>query len=93
MVQSPARSSFSTAILIRPIQRPVRSMGLLAGVELHRGAAPGQRGTEAQKRMFWNGLHVKFTGDTGILAPMFIATTAHIDEMLDKFRTTLNSLA
>ena len=81
------------ALADHPLVMDVRSMGLLAGVELHRGAAPGQRGTEAQKRMFWNGLHVKFTGDTGILAPMFIATTAHIDEMLDKFRTTLNSLA
>lgn len=76
-----------------PLVMDVRSMGLMAAVELHPGTAPGQRGTEAQKRMFWNGLHVKFTGDAGILAPMFIATPAHLDEIMGKFRTTLDSLA
>ncbi len=40
--------------------------------------------------MFWNGLHVKFTGDSGILAPMFIAERAHIDEIIGKFRDTLD---
>lgn len=75
-----------------PLVMDVRGMGLLAGIELHRGIAPGQRGTEAQKRMFWNGLHVKFTGDSGIVAPMFVAERAHIDEIIGKFRATLDTL-
>lgn len=76
-----------------PLVHDVRCMGLLAGVEVKTGAAPGQRGTEAQKRMFWNGLHVKFTGDSAIVAPMFIAERAHVDEIIDKFRKTLDTLA
>jgi len=70
--------------------RDVRSIGLIAGVEVHPHPAPGTRGTGLQKDMFWNGLHVKFTGDTGIIAPQFIAERAHIDEMIEKFRLTLD---
>jgi len=39
----------------------------------------------------FNGLHVKFTGDNGILAPMFIAERSHVDEIIEKFRTTLDT--
>lgn len=50
------------------------------------------RGTELQKRMFWNGLSVKFTGDNAILAPQFIVERGHIDEIIDKFRLTLDQM-
>lgn len=47
-------------------------------------------GPQIQKRLlFWNGLHVKFTGDSGILAPQFIATTNDIDEMMEILHRTL----
>ena len=46
-----------------------------------------------QKALFWNGCHVKFTGDCGIVAPPFIAETSHIDEIVDKLRTTLDQFA
>ena len=70
--------------------KDVRGIGMMGGVEVHKNQTPGRQGTQLQKDMFWNGLHVKFTGDTGILAPMFISKRTHIDEIIDKFRKTLN---
>ncbi len=73
-----------------PLVRDVRGIGMMGGVEVHKNETPGKQGTQLQKDMFWNGLHVKFTGDTGIIAPMFISERNHIDEIIDKFRKTLN---
>ena len=73
-----------------PAVKDVRGIGMMGGEEVHVKEAPGKHGTQLQKDMFWNGLHVKFTGDTGILAPMFISERTHIDEIIDKFRKTLN---
>jgi len=70
--------------------RDIRVAGLMAGVEVHSDGIPGRRGTALQKAMFRDGLHVKFTGDSAILAPQFIATPAHVDEILGKFRATLD---
>jgi len=70
--------------------KDVRGIGMMAGVEVHAGKAPGARGTQLQKDLFWNGCHVKFTGDNGIVAPMFISEKAHIDEIISKFRKTLD---
>ena len=53
----------------------------------------GMAGTEMQKALFWNGCHVKFTGDTGIVAPPFIAERAHVDEIVDKLRKTMDQMA
>jgi len=74
--------------------RDIRTIGLMSGVEVHPEAGkPGLRGQEMQKAMFWNGCHVKFTGDVGIVAPPFVATHAHVDEIVDKFRKTLDQFA
>jgi beta-alanine--pyruvate transaminase len=73
-----------------PLVKDVRGIGMMGGVEVHKSETPGKQGTQLQKDMFWNGLHVKFTGDTGIIAPMFISERTHIDEIIDKFRKTLN---
>lgn len=70
----------------------IRGYGLMAGIDVKQGAAPGARGTEIQKKLFWNGLHVKFTGDSGILAPPFIAEKSHIDELCAALRTTLEEI-
>ncbi len=72
--------------------RDIRGIGMIAGVELHTGGKAGARGGQAQKDLFRNGMHVKFTGDTGIIAPMFIVEKHHIDEMMEKFRKTLDAL-
>ena len=74
--------------------KDIRTIGLMSGVEVHaEDGKPGQRGTEMQKALFWNGAHVKFTGDTGIVAPAFIAERAHVDEIVDKLRRTLDQFA
>ena len=70
--------------------RDLRGIGMMAGVEVHHDGAPGRRGQQMQKDLFWNGCHVKFTGDSGIIAPPFIASRAHIDEIIEKVRKTLD---
>ena len=47
---------------------------------------PGVRGYDAQKKTFANGVHIKFTGDCGIIAPALIAEEKEIDEMIDKIK-------
>jgi beta-alanine--pyruvate transaminase len=67
----------------------IRGMGLLAGIDIQSGSAPGARGSQIQKQLFQNGMHVKFTGDCGIVAPPFVATHEEIDEMCSILRKTL----
>ena len=64
-----------------PAVADVRGYGMLAGVEVKPGKAPGLRGAEMQAKLFDRGLHVKTTGDVAIIAPAFIATKANIDEI------------
>lgn len=71
----------------------VRGYGLIAGIDVKPGSAPGMRGTDIQKRLFWNGLHIKFTGDAGIIAPPLIADKAHIDELVGVLRATLQEVS
>ena len=73
-----------------PLVADLRGIGMMAGVELKPDGVPGRRCVKVQKDMFWNGLHVKFTGDVGIVAPAFVAEKKHIDEIVDKFRKTLD---
>ena len=74
-----------------PLVYDIRGQGLLAGIEIHNDGVPGRRGQQLQKDMFANGLHIKFTGDTGIIAPQFIVENSHIDEIVGKFRATLDA--
>lgn len=69
-----------------PMVKDIRGIGMAAGVELI------DKGGQAQIDLFWNGMHVKFTGNTGILAPMFTTEKSHIDEMMEKFKKTLDGL-
>ena len=73
-----------------PLVYDLRGIGMMATVEVHPSKAPGLLGMKMQKDMFWNGLHVKWTGDNAILAPAFIAERSHIDEIIEKFRKTLD---
>jgi beta-alanine--pyruvate transaminase len=67
----------------------VRGYGLLAGIELKAGKAPGARGAELQAKLFDRGLHVKTTGDNAIMAPAFIATHADVDLMSAMLRDAI----
>ncbi|MEE9453374.1 MAG: aminotransferase class III-fold pyridoxal phosphate-dependent enzyme [Paracoccaceae bacterium] len=80
------------ALKDHPLVKDIRAIGMMAGFELKSSGKPGARGGEMQQKLFWNGMHVKFTGDTGLLAPMFISEEKHIDEMIEKFAKTLGEL-
>jgi len=76
-----------------PVVKDLRTIGLMSGVELHPlEGKPGIRGNETQKKLFWNGCHCKFTGDTAIIAPSLITEKSHIDEIIDAFRKTLSDI-
>lgn len=76
-----------------PVVRDLRGYGLMAGIEVFpEDGKPGVRGNALQKQMFWNGCHVKWTGDTAIVAPPFVSEKSHIDEIVDIFRKTLSEI-
>jgi len=72
-----------------PAVADVRGFGLLAGIEVKPGKAPGVRGAELQGTLFDRGLHVKTTGDVAIMAPAFIASRADIDQMASILREAI----
>jgi beta-alanine--pyruvate transaminase len=72
-----------------PAVADIRGFGLLAGIELKPGKAPGARGAELQATLFDRGLHVKTTGDVAILSPAFIASRADIDLMASILREAI----
>jgi len=67
----------------------IRGMGLLAAFDIAAKGAPGSRGPAVQARLFNNGMHVKFTGDCGIVAPPLVSEKADIDLMIATLRKTL----
>jgi beta-alanine--pyruvate transaminase len=69
----------------------IRAYGLIAGIDLAPDGAPGVRGYDATKRLYNAGLHVKFTGDSGIVAPPLIAEKAHVDELAGILREVLSA--
>ena len=72
-----------------PIVTDVRADGMMAAFDLAIDKNPGVRGYDAQKKTFANGVHIKFTGDAGIVAPALIAEEKHIDEMLQRIKEVL----
>ena len=75
-----------------PIVTDIRGFGMLAGIDLAPAGKPGARGYEATKKLFANGMHIKFTGDAGIVAPALVAERKHIDEMIGTLRKTLKDM-
>ncbi|MGI9483547.1 MAG: aminotransferase class III-fold pyridoxal phosphate-dependent enzyme [Hyphomicrobiales bacterium] len=71
----------------------IRGYGMMAAIDVKAAAAPGARGTTLQKKLFWNGLHIKFTGDCGIIAPPLVSEKEHIDEICRLLRETLEAEA
>ncbi|MBV8210912.1 MAG: aminotransferase class III-fold pyridoxal phosphate-dependent enzyme [Burkholderiaceae bacterium] len=75
-----------------PCVTDIRSIGMLAAVELHPHGAPGARGHEVQKRLYDAGLHLKNTGESLILAPPLVAERNHVDEIVGKLREVLAAI-
>ena len=67
----------------------IRGYGLFAGFDIAPDGGAGIRGLDFQKRLYRNGLHVKMTGDAGLLAPPLISERRHLDQMCEILRQTL----
>ena len=68
----------------------VRGFGLLAAFDLAPEGTPGTRGFRSLRRLYDEGLLIKWTGDTGIIAPPLIAERDHIDELASILRRVLS---
>lgn len=75
-----------------PIVADIRGYGMASGIDVAPTQTPGERGHTLQKKLYDNGLHIKTTGDTGIMAPPFVMTTDHIDQLVDISRKTLKAM-
>jgi beta-alanine--pyruvate transaminase len=69
----------------------IRGYGMMGGLDVVPQEVAGARGHELQKRLYDNGLHFKSTGDSLIMAPPFVMTTDHIDQMTETLGRTLRS--
>jgi beta-alanine--pyruvate transaminase len=70
----------------------IRGYGMFATIDLAADGAPGKRGHALQKKLFDNGLHLKPTGDSALVAPPLIAEKAHVDSIAEILRATLRAL-
>ena len=75
-----------------PVVQDIRSIGMLAAVDVVAAGAVAVRGHEAQKRLYDRGLHLKNTGDSLVIAPPLIAEKKHVDEIVEKLRDVLADL-
>ena len=75
-----------------PVVTDIRSVGLMAAVDVAVDGTPGARGHEAQKRLYDIGLNLKSTGDALLVAPPLICEDRHVDEIASKLRQVLMSL-
>jgi beta-alanine--pyruvate transaminase len=67
----------------------LRGYGMISGIQLTPGKAPGEKGSAVQRLLFQEGLHVKATGDALIFAPAFVVTEDEIGQMTDILRKVL----
>ncbi len=74
-----------------PVVADIRGYGLLAGIEIAADGVPGVRGYDVTKRLFARGMHIKFTGDSGIVSPPLVAERAHVDEICGILREVLSA--
>jgi beta-alanine--pyruvate transaminase len=70
----------------------IRGYGMFAAFDVESDGAPGRRGNILQKKLFDNGLNLKNTGDSALVAPPLIAERQHVDQIVDILRKTVASL-
>ena len=75
-----------------PVVADIRSIGMMAAIEVQPSGGPGARGHDIQKRLYDKALHVKSTGDSLIIAPPLIAEKQHVDEIASKIRDVLTEI-
>ena len=67
----------------------LRGYGMMSGIQLTQGNAPGEKGSLVQRLLFREGLHLKATGDALIFAPAFVSSEDDIGRMLDILQKVL----
>jgi beta-alanine--pyruvate transaminase len=67
----------------------IRGYGLLGAIDLKSKGDVTGAGFECFKICYENGINLKSTGDSLILAPQFICEKKHIDEIMDKLRRSI----
>jgi len=70
----------------------IRGYGMFATFDLESDGVPGRRGNILQNKLFDNGLNLKCTGDSALVAPPLIAERAHVDTIVDILRKTASAL-
>jgi len=73
-----------------PAITDLRGYGLMAGFDVAPGETPGMRGLDVQKKLYEAGLHIKMTGDSGIVAPPLVSDKTHVDELCEILRGVLS---
>ncbi len=80
-----------------PLVGEARGVGMLGALELVRSRSPrvafeprGKVGTLCRDACIRNGLVMRATGDTMIIAPPLVITESQIDELVDKARASLD---
>ena len=68
----------------------IRGYGLLGAIDLKNKGHVAGGGFECFKICYENGINLKSTGDTLILAPPFICEKEHIDEIMDKLKKAIS---
>jgi beta-alanine--pyruvate transaminase len=67
----------------------LRGYGMMSGIQLMPDAAPGQKGSAVQRRLYDEGLHVKATGDALIFAPALSTSEDELSAMIDILQKVL----
>ncbi len=67
----------------------LRGYGLMAGIQLTPGDAPGKKGSIVQRHLFNEGLHIKATGDALIFAPALTTPEDDLSKMVDLLQKVL----
>ena len=75
-----------------PLVTDIRGYGMFGAFDVKADQTPGKRGHALQKKLFDNGLHVKATGDSILVAPPLVSEREHIDAIAEILRKTLASL-
>jgi beta-alanine--pyruvate transaminase len=75
-----------------PVVTGIRGFGMLGAIDLATGDAPGARGFAALQALYANGVVIRVTLDTIILAPPFVMTEDQMDELFDKLSTALGAM-
>ena len=69
----------------------IRGYGMMGGIDIKLNTKPVKAGFECFKACYEAGVNFKATGDALIIAPMFISEKKHIDEIIDKLRTSITN--